>query len=93
MSTMNHTPVSSKEVSTIKLLLSKGLRTDEICSITSRSHQTISRVACGKFDDKFCEKPERAVTQPANDELRELISKTLDSLARIEEFLKGADVK
>lgn len=90
---MNHTPVSEKEVGTIKLLLSKGLRTDEICSITGRSHQTISRVACGKFDDKFCEKAEQAATQTVNDELRELISKVLDSLARIEEILKGADVK
>jgi hypothetical protein len=85
---MNHTPVSKKEVSNIKLLISRGLSTAEICAVTNRSHQTISRVASGKFDDKFVREPEKvepkATQAVSSDELREFISKSLDLLAKIE---------
>jgi IS30 family transposase len=85
---MNHTPVSAKEVDNIKLLLSKGLDTAEICTITGRSHQTINRVAAGKFDNKFAKEPEKVETKAtqavSSDELREFIAKALDLLAKIE---------
>jgi hypothetical protein len=90
---MNHTPVSPKEVDTVKLLLSKGLSTAEICAVTSRSHQTISRIASGKFDDKFLylskpEKSEPKVTQiVSSDEMREFMQKALDLLVKIEEAM------
>ena len=87
---MNHAPVSKKEVDTIKLLLSKGLDTAEICEVTGRSHQTISRVATGKFDDKFYENYGLSKLKPTSkDELQRLISAVLDSLVKIEEYLEG----
>jgi uncharacterized protein YoaH (UPF0181 family) len=77
---MSHIPVSQQEVENIKLLLSKGLSTAEICKITGRSDITVRRIAKGQMDNRFN-------SQPKNDELRELITQVFDLLAKIEERL------
>lgn len=78
---MSHVPVSKQEVDNIKLLLLKGLTTPEICKITGRSDITVQRIAKGRMDNRFN-------SQPENGELKELIAKTLDLLAKIDEKLE-----
>lgn len=79
---MGYTPVSEKEVSTIKLLLSKDFSISDICQITGRSATTVDRVISGKFDSKFVTKQKQT-----DDELKSLIAKNFDLLVEIEKRL------
>lgn len=82
-----HTPVTKKEVETIKLLLSKGLNTSEIAEVTDRSHITVQRVARGLYD-----KP-KEVKKDSFVELKDLMQKNLETLIKIDEFLRSEVVK
>lgn len=78
-----HTPINQKEIDTIKLLLSKGLDTSEIVSVTGRSRITVQRVARGLYD-----KP-KEVKKDSFVELKDLMQKNLEMLIKIDEFLKS----
>jgi len=82
-----HAPVNQKEIDTIKLLLSKGLDTSEIVSVTGRSRITVRRVARGLYDKPKEGKKDRFV------ELKDLMQKNLETLIKIDEFLRSEVVK
>jgi IS30 family transposase len=80
---MGYPLIKQKEIENIKLLLSKGLTTKDITTITGRSKSTIERVARGEYDT-----PES--TDNNLEALKDLMQRNLETLVKIDEVLRRA---